>query len=243
MLRTSRVHPKLSAYSILKGIHDFNRHPCAPPGTQATISNPPETRTSFGPHAIDAWYIGPAPQHYRCYNFFLPLTGGIHTSGKATFYPQHCTVTKETPMDKTSHITASLVTAIQCLRSKEEQYPSRHTTALEKLADIFNNKPTHQKSTHPTVPPIISTAPCVHKRTTRANTPDMLPPYSRVINPPTSRVTTPPTGPAEKESYTPDFYEYPRGKRARTRVRTAPKERKKRNTDNYTRNFTHITSP
>ena len=27
MLRTSRVHPKLSEYSVLKGIHDFNRHP------------------------------------------------------------------------------------------------------------------------------------------------------------------------------------------------------------------------
>ena len=26
MLRTSRVHPKLSAYSVLEGIHDFNIH-------------------------------------------------------------------------------------------------------------------------------------------------------------------------------------------------------------------------
>ena len=65
MLRTSRVHPKLSAYSVLEGIHDFNRHPWAHPGTRATIFNSSETRTSFGPRAIDAWYIGPAPQHYR----------------------------------------------------------------------------------------------------------------------------------------------------------------------------------
>ena len=115
ILRTSRVHPKLSAYSVLKGIHDFNRHPWAPPGTRATIFNLPETRTSFGPRDIDAWYIGPAPQNYRCYNFFLPLTGGILTSGQATFYSQHCTVPKETQMDYTRHITASLVTAIQRL--------------------------------------------------------------------------------------------------------------------------------
>ena len=66
VLRTSRVHPQLSTYSVLKGIHDFNRNPLAPPGMRATIFSPPETGTSFGPRAIDAWYIGPAPQNYRC---------------------------------------------------------------------------------------------------------------------------------------------------------------------------------
>ena len=159
-------------------------------------------RTSFVPRAIDAWYIGPAPQHYRCYNLFLPSTGGIRTSGQATFYPQHFTVPKETPMDETSRIVASLVTAIQRLRSKEERYPLCHVQALAKLADIFNrktcdmpmvNNPTHHTSTQPTASAIISTAPRVHQHTTRADTPGMLPPCSRVINPPTSRVTTPPT--------------------------------------------------
>ena len=62
MLRTSRVHPNLSTYSVLEGIHDFNIHPWAPLGTRATIFSPPETRTSFGPRAIDAWYIGLDPQ-------------------------------------------------------------------------------------------------------------------------------------------------------------------------------------
>ena len=84
MLRTSRVHPRLLAYSVLEGIHDFNRHPWALLGTRGTIFNPPETRTSFGPHAIDAWYIGPAPQHYCCYNFFLPSTRGICTIRQVT---------------------------------------------------------------------------------------------------------------------------------------------------------------
>ena len=77
-----------------RGIHDFNRYPWALPGTRATIFNPPETRTSFGPHAIDACYIGPAPHHYCCYNFFLPSTEVIRTSGQATLYPQHFTVPK-----------------------------------------------------------------------------------------------------------------------------------------------------
>ena len=74
-------------------------------------------------------------------------------------------------MDETIRIAASLVTAIQRLRSKEERHPSRHAQALAKLADIFNiktcdmpmaNNPTHQKSTQPTAPEIIRTAPRVH---------------------------------------------------------------------------------
>ena len=32
MLSISRVHPKLSAYSVLEGIHDFIIHPWAPLG-------------------------------------------------------------------------------------------------------------------------------------------------------------------------------------------------------------------
>ena len=92
------------------------------------------------------------------------------------------------------------------------------------------NNPTHQTSTYPTAPAIISTAPRVNQRTTRANNPSMLPPFSRVITPPTSRATTPPTGPAETKPHTPDWYESPRGNRERTRVRKAQKEKRKNKT-------------
>ena len=69
MLRTLRVHPKLSTYHVLEGLHDFNRAPFAPPGTRATIINPPETRTSWGPREMDAWYLSPAYYHYRAWLF------------------------------------------------------------------------------------------------------------------------------------------------------------------------------
>ena len=41
LLRTSRVHPQLSSYQVLEGIHDFNRHPWAPPTTRSNIFNTP----------------------------------------------------------------------------------------------------------------------------------------------------------------------------------------------------------
>jgi len=64
MLQTSQVHPQLSAYHVLEGVHDFNRIPWRLIGTSTTIFIPPETQISFGPRAIDAFYVAPAPKHY-----------------------------------------------------------------------------------------------------------------------------------------------------------------------------------
>ena len=59
MLCTSRVHPKLSALHVLEGQHDSNKVPFDPSGTRSTMFNPPETRGSLGPRALDGWYVGP----------------------------------------------------------------------------------------------------------------------------------------------------------------------------------------
>ena len=132
MLRTLRVHPKLPAYHVLEGPHDFNRVPFAPPGTRATIFAPPETCTSFGPRAIDCWYVGPAYNHYRCWQFQLPSTGGMRTSGQATFYPQHCQVPRQTSMDEIKLMAARLLNALQKLRGEQEFEHGRHDEALER---------------------------------------------------------------------------------------------------------------
>jgi hypothetical protein len=197
MLRTSRVHPQLSAYHVLEGTHDYNRVPWAPPGTRATIFNPPETRTSWGPRAIDAWYIGQAPNHYRCYNFYIPATGGTRTSGQATFYPQHCSVPHETPMDETRRVAETLIQAVQKLRNEQTQQPGRHTAALQQLAEIFQDETGQiarvdvnvtQTSTNPTNPATVRAAPRVHNRTTRNNTPGRIP-----TNVTTNETPVPPT--------------------------------------------------
>lgn len=180
MLRTSRAHPHLSAYHILEGAHDFNRTPWAPPGTRATVFNPPETRTSWGTRAVDAFYVGPAKDHYRCYQFYVPETRGFRTSGQATFYPEHCDVPHETPMDAAVKLAHKLTNAIRTLNAKHNLPPGRHATALEQLAGIFQQEATqdvqpqqtqHQTSTNPTAPRQIQQAPRRHQRVTRNNTP------------------------------------------------------------------------
>ena len=201
MLRTSRVHPKVSAYHCLEGVHDFNRVPWAPPGTRATIFNPPEIRSSWGPRALDAWYVGPAWHHYRNWYFYVPSTGGFRTSGQASFYPQHCEVPRENQADEVRRLALTLTKAISRLRGEEDTMPGRHTAALQKLAAIFGERLARHasaprertiSSTTPTAPANLRAAPRTHQRTTRRNTPGMLPPEARTL-PPISEGGAPPT--------------------------------------------------
>ena len=135
MLRTSRVHPKLYAYHVLEGPHDFNRVPFDPPGTRATIINPPETRTSWSPRAMEDWYLSPAYDHYRAWLFHIPSTGGNRVSVQGVFYPTHCSTQKKTPMDDAAKIAATLVQSIRRLRHKNTQFSGLHDTALQQLAE------------------------------------------------------------------------------------------------------------
>ena len=192
MLRTSRVHPTLFAYHVLEGPHDFNRFPFAPPGTCATILNPPETRTSWGPRDMDAWYPRPAYNHYRVWIFHITFTGGNRVSGQAVFYPAHCSTPNTTPMDDAAKIAATLLQAIRHLRQKNTKFHGRHDTALQQLAQFFQHTTTktptqepttQQSSTNPTSTADIRAAPRMHAKVTRTNTPGILPVLQRLPTP------------------------------------------------------------
>ena len=65
LLRSSRIHPSLSAHASMFGQFDYNRTPLAPPGTRIVAHVAAENRTSFGQHGKVGWYIGPSPEHYH----------------------------------------------------------------------------------------------------------------------------------------------------------------------------------
>ena len=66
-LRAARCNSKLSAYTYVYGIHDFSKVPLAPPGTKVIIHQKPGTRMSWDYRGKQAWYVGPAHNHYRCF--------------------------------------------------------------------------------------------------------------------------------------------------------------------------------
>ena len=88
LLRSSRIHPSLSAHASMFGQFDYNRTPLAPPGTKIVAHVAAETRTSFGQHGKVGWYIGPSLEHYRCYRCYFPDTMQERDVLKVDFFPE-----------------------------------------------------------------------------------------------------------------------------------------------------------
>ena len=55
LLRTSRIHPSLSAHASIFGNYDYNQTPLAPPGTQVMAHSSVDARATFGPHGLIRW--------------------------------------------------------------------------------------------------------------------------------------------------------------------------------------------
>ena len=104
-MRTSRTHPKLSAYNVLEGVHDFNKVPFAPPGSKPTIFNPLEIRGSGDHLGQGHWTHGTLNQHLIIIN-----VGNSPFHQQAEFVPR-CAI--------------ELVDAIKKLTAEEEVRPRR----------------------------------------------------------------------------------------------------------------------
>ena len=64
LLQTSRTCPKISAYAHLHGPYNFDTTPLASSGVRALIYNDSNHRVSYGVHGDEAYYLGPALEHY-----------------------------------------------------------------------------------------------------------------------------------------------------------------------------------
>ena len=71
LLHGSCISPKLSVYAKLHGTFNHNRTPLAPPGICIVVHQKLSNRLSWGMHAIDGWYIGPALESYHCHCIWI----------------------------------------------------------------------------------------------------------------------------------------------------------------------------
>jgi hypothetical protein len=76
LLRKSRINPRLSAHAQLNGHFDFNSTPLASRGTRIIAPDKPDQRSSWDPHGLDGYYLGPALDNYRRYKFHITKTKG-----------------------------------------------------------------------------------------------------------------------------------------------------------------------
>jgi hypothetical protein len=87
LLRKSRINPRMSAYAQLNGHFDFNRTHLAPPGTRVIAHEKPDQRPSWDPHGVYGYYLGPALDHYRCYQVHVTKTKGTRIVDTVEFSP------------------------------------------------------------------------------------------------------------------------------------------------------------
>ena len=74
LLQSAYQNSSLSAYAALFGNYDFNKMPMAPPGTRVIVHEKPGNRKTYTGHGTEDWYIGPSPDHYRCFKCYMPTT-------------------------------------------------------------------------------------------------------------------------------------------------------------------------
>jgi aspartokinase-like uncharacterized kinase len=81
ILHPYKLNQTISAYDGIHGHkHDHDAHPLAPCGTPVIVHEAPDKRTSWGPHGLPGFYLGPAMDHYRCYRIYVVATQSIRIS-------------------------------------------------------------------------------------------------------------------------------------------------------------------
>jgi hypothetical protein len=138
---------------MLEGNFDFNRTPMAPPGTKIILHDKPAQRKTWSPHGNNGWSLEPAMEHYRCYRVFSKKTKAEGNTDTIQFFPQRVPMPYKTPTDVAIQASNEL---IRVLENPTPSTPFAHIghdqlTAIQTLADIFQNHTSQEKHTSPRV--------------------------------------------------------------------------------------------
>ena len=148
LLRKSNQHPHLSAYAHWNGTFDYNAHPLAPPGCKTVVHETLDQRATWDEKGALAWYLGPAMDHYRCHDIYIPKTRSERVAKAVKFFPHNCPAPAADPRDNATRAAFLLAEALQRSNKMSPHLdPSQEQMkALKHLSDIFA---TLTKSTAP----------------------------------------------------------------------------------------------
>jgi hypothetical protein len=140
LLRTSIINPRMSAYAQLNGNFDFNRAPLAPPGTRIVDHEKPDQRASWDPHGLDGYYLGPALDHYRCYQVHITKTKGTRIVDTVELFPAKLEMPSTSSKDLAIIAVLELSNALQypAPAAPFSQIGTAQLQSLRQLSDIFS---------------------------------------------------------------------------------------------------------
>jgi hypothetical protein len=74
LLRSSRLHPQLSAAAHYHGLIDYNRTAFGSPGCKIIAHEKTSQRRTWAAHGQPGWSLGAAMHHYGCQNVYITST-------------------------------------------------------------------------------------------------------------------------------------------------------------------------
>jgi hypothetical protein len=89
LLRTSLLHPQLSATAHYHGLMDYNKTAFALPGCKIIAHEKPGKRRTWAPHGQHIYSLGPAMHHYRCQNVYISTTDRDRIVDTLEFFPHN----------------------------------------------------------------------------------------------------------------------------------------------------------
>jgi hypothetical protein len=129
LLRQSRINPKQSAHSQIHGPYDFNRTPIAPMGYRVLVHVKPDKRGTWDPKAEDGYYIGPAPNHYRCYKVYITDSEATRITDTITWVPGKVGIPSMSPSDE-------VIAAIGNVEKAMNNIPNENPLAIQKAQKL-----------------------------------------------------------------------------------------------------------
>ena len=91
--------PTMCVWSVIKGQHNFNRHPLAPLGIEMHMYEHPGKRKTWGVKSKKGHYVGTSLEHYRYYFGYFSDTKAVRGSETCIFKHKYITTPTVTPAD------------------------------------------------------------------------------------------------------------------------------------------------
>jgi hypothetical protein len=164
LLRTSRLHPQLSAAAYFHSLVDYNKTAFAPPGCKIIAHEKPVKRRTWAPHGQHGYSLGPAMHHYRCQNVYILATTSERIVDTLEFFPNNYQMPQLSSTDRLLMAAKDMTDALQ---NPHPEVPFTRIgddtiSALANLAEIFKLKLRQTPSPKPkVVPPAVLQQPCL----------------------------------------------------------------------------------
>jgi hypothetical protein len=164
ILRTSRLHPQLSAAAHFHGLVDYKKTAFAPPGYKIIAHEKPGKRRTWAPHGQHGYSLGPAMHNYRCQNVYISATASERIVDTLEFFPHNYQMPQ---LSSTYRLLMAAKDMTYALQNLHPEVPFARVgddtiSALSDLAAIFKLKLRHTPSPTPqAVPPTVFQRPCL----------------------------------------------------------------------------------